>query len=171
MRGQNMTDDRTREMTQVARDTKPATVDENRVAGFFGRAQQAEDVLKTVEPAMAEKGWFGQARLKYAPNIAQSEENQVYKQAERQFIEAYLRRDSGAAIAQSEYENARQTFFVQPGDGPKIVDQKRKAREEVLKSLKQGAGRAMPKDATKDATAGAATHRYNPATGKVEAIK
>jgi hypothetical protein len=145
MRGQNMTDARTRELTEATKSNKPLTEYETRNYGFFDRARQAESVLKGVEEAIAKKGVMGQAGLKYLPNVMQSEENQVFEQAKRQFIAAYLRRDSGAVISPSEIAEADRTLFVQPGDSTKVIEQKRKARETITNSLKVGSGRAPEK--------------------------
>jgi hypothetical protein len=141
MRGQNMTDARTREMTQAARENKPLNEYETRNFGFFDRARHAENVLKGVEESISKKGTIGQIGMKL-PNVIQSEENQIFEQAKRQFIAAYLRRDSGAVISPSEIAEADRTLFVQPGDGPEVIKQKRKARETITNSLKVGAGRA-----------------------------
>jgi hypothetical protein len=140
-RGQNMTDARTREMTEAARENKPLNEYETRNFGFFDRARQAENVLKGVEESISKKGTIGQIGMKL-PNVIQSEENQIFEQAKRQFIAAYLRRDSGAVISPSEIAEADRTLFVQPGDGPEVIKQKRKARETITNSLKVGAGRA-----------------------------
>jgi len=145
MRGQNMTDARTRELTEATRGNKPLTEPENRNFGFYDRARQSQQALDAVEAEIADKGYIGQKAMKILPNVLQSDTNQSFQQARRQFTEAYLRRDSGAAISPSEYENADNTFFVQPGDGPKVIEQKRKARETVINALKVGSGRAIEK--------------------------
>lgn len=64
-----------------------------------------------------------------AANFTQSAEQQQVEQAQRDFINATLRRESGAAISESEFTNARQQYFPQPGDSPQVIEQKRKNRE------------------------------------------
>lgn len=64
-----------------------------------------------------------------AANWTQSGEQQQVEQAQRDFINAVLRRESGAAIADSEFANARQQYFPQVGDSPEVIAQKRKNRE------------------------------------------
>jgi hypothetical protein len=60
-----------------------------------------------------------------------NEKQQRVEQAQRDFINAVLRRESGAAISASEFENARKQYFPQPGDEkhPKVLEQKRRARQ------------------------------------------
>jgi hypothetical protein len=45
---------------------------------------------------------------------------QKYDQAKADFINAQLRRESGAAIAQSEFSNADKQYFPVPGDTPDV---------------------------------------------------
>ncbi|MEB3210068.1 MAG: hypothetical protein VKL39_01880 [Leptolyngbyaceae bacterium] len=151
MRGQDMVDERAAEQ----REQKPLNEYETRNFGFFDRARQATEVLGKLDENIRQKNLFGQARLKMAPNILQSEENQQYNQAKRQFIAAYLRRDSGAVITDDEMKQGDETFFVQPGDTKSVIDQKRKARETVLNALKVGAGRAPQRLGVEDEPKGA----------------
>jgi hypothetical protein len=71
------------------------------------------------------------------PSVAQ----QQVEQAQRDFINAILRLESGAAIGKEEFENARKQYFPQPGEGPEIVAQKRRARETAIAGLQRNAGR------------------------------
>lgn len=63
-----------------------------------------------------------------AANFTQSDKQQQVEQAQRDFINASLRRESGAAIAESEFDNAKKQYFVQPGDSEAVIEQKRKNR-------------------------------------------
>jgi hypothetical protein len=142
VRGQNMTDSRARELVTLRKDNKPPSAAEQRVYGFYSRAKDASDTLDQMQESMTKKGLAAQGWQKWAPNFMQSDENQVYSQAQRQFTEARLRKDSGAAIAPSEYENDRITYFPQPGDGPKVLTRKSAARKALLESLHRESGRA-----------------------------
>ena len=142
LRGQNLTDSRQRDLNQITRDTKPPTEAERRNAGFYTRAMQAAQNLDALEDKVKSMDLFEQGRLKYFPNILQPEDNQIYTSSSRQFTEARLRRDSGAAIPPHEYENDRLMYFPQPGDTKTTLDKKRQARMKVLTGLKVGAGRA-----------------------------
>jgi hypothetical protein len=122
--------------------SKPSLGTERQTLAYFNRAKQASEDIGNMEDGIAKMGLAGQARLQMAPNFMQSADNQVYRQAQRAFTEARLRKESGAAIPQGEYENDARTYFAQPGDGPEIITQKRRAREVVLEGLKFGAGKA-----------------------------
>jgi hypothetical protein len=58
----------------------------------------------------------------------------------RDFINAVLRRESGASISPAEFENAKQQYFPQPGEPATVVEQKRAARETVLNGFRREAG-------------------------------
>ncbi|MDQ3169011.1 MAG: hypothetical protein M3Q55_02595 [Acidobacteriota bacterium] len=122
---------------------RPATGAQNRVLGFFNRAQQADGDLETLEADVQKMGLGGQTRMATMPNVLQSDLGQKYTQAQRAFTEARLRKDSGAAIPNHEYDNDRKTYFAQPGDSQTTLEQKRQARAAVLASLAFEAGPAL----------------------------
>jgi hypothetical protein len=69
--------------------------------------------------------------------------NQMQQQTDqgrRNFISAVLRKESGAAIPTDEYANEEKKYFPQVGDGPKVIQQKQKARELAIEALKAQAG-------------------------------
>jgi len=69
-----------------------------------------------------------------------SGEQQQVEQARRNFISAVLRKESGAAIAPSEYANEEKKYFPQIGDTQKTIDQKQEARRLAIKALEAQAG-------------------------------
>ena len=52
---------------------------------------------------------------------AKNPEYQAQVAAGERFINQYLRFQSGAAISESEFENARKQFIPQPGDKPETI--------------------------------------------------
>jgi len=157
LRGQDMTDTRARELNAITRDQKPPSEGERAAFGYYTRALDAHQALEGMEEKMASKSLAGQAAYSFLPNAMQSEENQLYKQAQRQFTEARLRKDSGAAIAASEYANDEKTYFPQPGDTPAVLQRKRQARTMVLRSLKDQSGKAYREDVPGSGAAAGAT--------------
>jgi hypothetical protein len=123
---------------------------ERQTLSFYNRAKEAIDTITTppkegepsLEDAIAKVNLASQAQLQYAPNILQTQQQQAYRQAQRTFTEARLRKESGAMIRQDEYEGDAKTYFAQPGDDAKTIEQKRKARQTVLDGLKFSAGKA-----------------------------
>lgn len=60
---------------------------------------------------------------------------QQLDQAKRNFVNAVLRRESGAAIAPSEFDSADKQYFPQPGDSDEVVKQKRGNRELSMRGI------------------------------------
>ena len=126
------------------------TQEEKTAAGFAHRIAASNKILDELEEAA---GAVGRYAAPYTPNWAKPEEWQRLEQAQREFINAQLRRESGAVISTEEFANAAQQYFPQPGDSPAVVQQKRKSRELALKNMRQSAGRAEtdePEDEPED---------------------
>lgn len=68
-------------------------------------------------------------------NIMLSKEGQMAEQAMRDFINAVLRRESGAVISPPEFANAAKQYFPQPNDTPEVLAQKKRNREIAIAGL------------------------------------
>ncbi len=129
--------------------TKP-TDTERKVLQYYQRAQGAEDSInkadpktgKTLEQLISDKSLLGKIQFQWAPNMAQTAENQQYWQALRLFTTAMLRKESGAVIAPHEYADAQKTYFPVPGDLPPVLEQKRQARQQLLQAMQEESGPA-----------------------------
>jgi hypothetical protein len=107
---------------------KPLTESQGKAAGFGVRANDADSIIRDiggsgdVQPGLikrtAEAVPFVGDALGTLTNWTQSEPQQKVEQAQRNFINAVLRRESGAAIGSEEFDNARTQYFPQPGDEP-----------------------------------------------------
>lgn len=71
----------------------------------------------------------------YAGNLMLSKEGQMAEQAQRDFINAVLRRESGAVISAPEFANGQKQYFPQPGDTPEVLAQKRRNRELAISGM------------------------------------
>lgn len=134
----------------AAQAPRAVTGQERQSLAYYNRAREAVETLTTpdetrqsLEQRIASSGIVRQGQLQRLPNMLQTDEQQRYRQAQRAFTEARLRKESGAAIPPAEYENDARTYFVQPGDSTATVEQKRKARDTVLNGLKFSAGKAF----------------------------
>jgi hypothetical protein len=133
----------------AAQAARAVTGQERGVLAYYNRAKDASDTMASpdksgtsLEDRVAKGGIGAQVGLQYAPNWAQSSDQQAYRQSQRTFTEARLRKESGAAIPEGEYENDAKTYFAQPGDDPKTIDLKRQKRQTVLEGLKFSSGKA-----------------------------
>lgn len=60
---------------------------------------------------------------------------QQLEQAQRDFVNATLRRESGAAISPTEFDSARKQYFPQVGDSPEVIAQKKANRELAVRGM------------------------------------
>lgn len=68
----------------------------------------------------------------------QSPEFQQARQSGDEFLQAILRKDTGAAITSDEMASYGRTYLPAPGDGPELLAQKRVARSRALAALESG---------------------------------
>ena len=114
------------------------TVDGKAQSTVQASAQGYADRLVESEGTIAQLGsmFTGQDALGgLLPNAMQSSERQQFEQSKRNFINAVLRRESGAAIADSEFDSADLQYFPQRGDSPEVVVQKAQNRNTVINNL------------------------------------
>lgn len=135
------------------------TAAENDNYKFYNRARSALTNISSLEKEIQSMGFTKQLQLEFAPNWMQSETGQLYRQAQRAFTEARLRDDSGAAVPVSEYDADAKTYFAQPGDTKETLEQKRKARIVVLKSMYKSAGRATEGEPSVDELFGGSSEK------------
>jgi len=121
---------------------KPPTAAQETVSTYASRIEQSNPTIESLTPAIAKMSpltYEAQVRL---PSYLQSAEFQQYDQAARNFINATLRRESGAVISPSEFENAYKQYLPRPSDTPETLAQKKLNREIVYGSFKKAAGSA-----------------------------
>lgn len=123
---------------------KAPTEFQGKNAVFGSRAEAADKILTdltgkyNVGATNMKAGMNGAAGTLL--NYALSPESQKAEQAQRDFINAVLRQESGAAIAESEFDNARKQYFPQPGDSNAVVAQKAANRQLVIQGFKDNSG-------------------------------
>src|SRR3990167_818152 len=117
---------------------KPLTEGERLSQGYALRAEQSNEIIEQLGRRFTGIISVG---ARFLPNIFKSPERQQFEQAQRNFVNAVLRRESGAAIAESEFENARKQYFPQSGDAPAVVKQKTRNRRTVIGTLNLAGGR------------------------------
>ena len=77
-------------------------------------------------------------------NYMISKDYQKFDQAQRDFVNAVLRRESGAVISDEEFDNARKQYLPQPGDTTEVLAQKRVNRQIAIDGMKRASGPGMP---------------------------
>jgi len=99
----------------------------NSAIGKYGKAGLSlEDQMKSMIPVYGNK--------------LVSDDFQQLQQAQLNFVNAVLRRESGAAISDAEFTKAELQYFPKPYDNPGTLRQKKKNREDVMNGLAREAG-------------------------------
>lgn len=139
-------------------DNKPLTEFQGKSANYGARAASASDILENVgqggkvQPGIIKR--IGESMpligesLGTMLNPTQSPEQQQVEQAQRDFVNAVLRQESGAAISPSEFANAQKQYFPQPGDSKEVIDQKKANRATAIAGLRVMAGPAARSSGT-----------------------
>jgi hypothetical protein len=112
---------------------------------FGARAQASDKILNQIGANYSPAGVNAKMGVESVPmlgqglgavaNVALSDNSQKAEQAQRDFVNAVMRLESGAAINQGEFDNARKQYFPQPGDSPAVIAQKAQNRQMAIRGL------------------------------------
>jgi len=137
-------------LAESARSNKPLTEFQGRNLLFGARMIQADKALLGLEDKISTVGLAAKQGLQNVPlvggmagavaNTMLSDSQQRVEQAQRDFVNAVLRQESGAVINKEEFDNARKQYFPQPGDGKDVIEQKRKNRQIAIQAFRMLAG-------------------------------
>lgn len=119
-------------------------------SGYANRMFQSEGILRdpksiaagqsSIERAIDKAPILGSSGASGLGNYIQGADYQRFDQAARDFINATLRRESGAAISASEFDNAYKQYLPRPGDSKEVLAQKQKNRQATIASIAGGGG-------------------------------
>lgn len=120
---------------------KPQTQAQTVAQGYADRAREADAIVTQYgDQFTGLTSYLGQS----LPNFFKSSERQQYEQAQRNFVNAILRPESGAVISDTEFDNAKKQYFPMPGDGEAVIAQKAQNRQTKINNLYQTANTAQP---------------------------
>lgn len=124
----------------------------NLAAGYGKRMEQAEQVFDQLGEGgynRADKLSAIESNAAGVPVIGDvvratimSKESQQQEQAEKNFLSAVLRRESGASISPNERSEGATQYFPRVGDSPEVLAQKKANRQQAMESLKASSGPA-----------------------------
>lgn len=134
---------------ETGSDSKPLNEGQDKAYQFGQRMRKAQDVILKLEEGGTHRTSDVQRGAESLPLVGglagiaakaafSSAEEQRFDQAQRQFINAVLRRESGAVISKEEFENARRQYFPEIGDDDDAIEQKRQAREDAIEFMVEG---------------------------------
>ena len=111
--------------------------------GFYNRGVDAERVLSRLDEQGTEFWKTVGSKVPIFGNKFVGSEYRQYDQARRNFLNAVLRRESGAVISEKEFEEGNQQYFPQFGDEETEIAQKRENRRTTMLGIRISAGDAM----------------------------
>lgn len=106
-------------------------------------ATRAAGALEAFEPVASALTSFPMRAAEFDPTgvargAVQSDEFQLAQQSGNEFLQAVLRKDTGAAITPNEMVLYGKTYLPQPGDNEKVLAQKSLARKRAVAAIQSG---------------------------------
>jgi hypothetical protein len=137
----------TAKINQDLLEGKKVSGDQANAATFAKRMGEAENVFSNLSSEGSDGTGVGTMiqRSSLYPSLAETDAFKKRDQAERNFVNAVLRRESGAAISKDEFTSAAKQYFPQPGDPQDVLAQKSENRRTALQGMQLAAGKAMQK--------------------------
>lgn len=102
-------------------------------------AAQKPEILSSLAGGIL-PNWMGGEQVQ---NLLTSATRQRYEQAQRNWVTANLRKESGAVIGVDEMNQEIIKYFPRIGDSNAVIAQKARAREQAENAMRQNAGRAL----------------------------
>jgi hypothetical protein len=127
------------------------TEEQNKAASFARRMVTSHqtidplDMTQASRPGAVEQIVGGKLGDNYV-GFLRDADRQKYEQAKRNWVTANLRKESGAVIGMDEMMQEITKYFPMPGEGPEVIEQKRKAREDATMGMLGAAGPAAKRD-------------------------
>lgn len=109
---------------------------------YWKRASGASPEIDKHEGALTSLGDNVAGNVPLVGNYMVSEGYQLGRQAAAEWLAAILRKDTGAAITNQEFDLYGPMFLPMPGDSPATLEQKRTARKRAEDAIKSGLGTA-----------------------------
>ncbi len=145
--------------------------------GFSERMKMSGANVDNLEmQALKGEGGYDNRQLFGAPiEGLKSEERKKYESAQKDFIMANLRKESGAVIGADELEEQRKTYFPQIGDSDEVLAQKQRMRKQLQSNMVNEARPAYEYDSQyeqprQSSNSGETTMRH-PKTGKMYKVR
>lgn len=123
---------------QQGANIKPLTEGQSKDTVFATRAEGSLPLIDKYGGALTSLGESVGGQTPVVGNYLKSPEFQQAEQAGKEFLQAILRKDTGAAITPAETNEYGSVYLPRPGDSKELLEQKRLSRLRALEALKAG---------------------------------
>ena len=123
---------------QIGGTGKPLTEGQSKDTVFSTRARGALPYVDAGDTALTDPREVGKDKLPLVGNYFTSKDFQVASSAGKEFLQALLRKDTGAAIQAFEMEEYGSVYLPQPGDTPERLAYKKEARHRAVAAIEAG---------------------------------
>lgn len=117
---------------------KALTEGQSKAVLFGARMESADKIMSGLAAKGTDRASIG-ANTSFGVgsivNATGSDEQQSLNQAQRDFVNAVLRRESGASISPAEFESAQKQYFPQINEGQVVVKQKANSRAIAIRGM------------------------------------
>lgn len=122
--------------------SKPPTQAQQTQANYASRLTQAAAIIDDLTAGVSKDNPVAFGAVGKLPSFLQSGDRQQYEQAKRNFVNAILRQESGAAISPTEFASAEAQYFPMPGDSEQTIANKKANRDLVIRNFINASGHA-----------------------------
>lgn len=117
---------------------KPLTESQSKDTVYATRAEGALKVLDPLADALTSLPDAAGGSLPLVGNYLKSPIYQQAEQSGKEFLQAILRKDTGAAITKAETDEYGTVYLPRPGDSIEVLAQKKQSRLRAVEALKAG---------------------------------
>ncbi len=119
---------------------KPLTESQATSYIFAGRMKYNQEQLDRLEDQGFNPATVSESLLMATlPEVGKTTQQKLYIAAKANWVAANLRKESGAAIAESEYRNAYEQYFPKVGDSDEVIAYKRNLRQLAERDMRDAA--------------------------------
>ncbi len=119
---------------------KPLTESQATSYIFAGRMKYNQEQLDRLEDQGFNPATVSESLLMATlPEVGKTTQQKLYIAAKANWVAANLRKESGAAIAESEYRNAYEQYFPKVGDSDEVIAYKRNLRQLAERDMRDTA--------------------------------
>jgi hypothetical protein len=150
--------------------------------GFYNRGASILPRLEKQDKALTDSFSALGGKIPVVGNFLKSDAYRQAEQTGRELLAVILRKDTGAAVTDSEMQLYSNMYLPQPGDDASTIRQKQEGRKTAIEGIRMGLGTAeilfRQREALDAARRGGGqteappaepkVRRYNPATGRIE---